>query len=204
VPTNSASPWLSLGLLNYYHGKTNTSDPAKEYVSRGLLLISLVDSATQSETIQRLKRLDLSDYRPFILTIWEPGKTVVAYIWDHSRQTAQIEENVIFPLSSSSFNARQVIGDRRALFQKLASDHHNVDSDFLIYFHRSHLPEPGPYSVCMHRKDAQTVSFSRVIVTIEKIEFHYTPGSPCQNTFLPPVTLPRIRKRNEYEYPSHA
>lgn len=194
---------LSLGLLNYYHGKTDNSNPAKEYISRGLLLNSLVDSAAQSEAIQRLNHLDLSDYRPFILTIWEPGKTVAACTWDHSRESAQVIKNVIFPLSSSSFNSGQVIGDRRALFQKLASDHHRVDTDFLISFHHSHLPEPGPYSVCMHREDAQTVSLSGVSVTPEKIEFYYTPGPPCQTSFLPPVTLPRIRKRTEYGYPAN-
>lgn len=189
---------LSLGLLNYYHGRMNHSDPAKEYISRGLLLTSLVDSTTQSEVIQHLNRLDLHNYRPFILVIWEPGKTVAACTWDHSRETVQIEKNAILPLTSSSFNAGQVIGDRRVLFQKLASDYHKMDTDFLFSFHQSHLPEAGPYSVCMHREDAHTVSFSRIIVTPEKIEFHYTPGSPCQNTALPPVTLPRIRKRTEY------
>lgn len=83
---------LSMGLLNYYHGKINNSDPGKEYISRGLLLTTLIDSTTQSEVIQRLNQLDLSDYRPFILTIWESEKTVATCTWDHSRKSAQIKK----------------------------------------------------------------------------------------------------------------
>jgi hypothetical protein len=53
------------------------------------------------------------------------------------------------------------------------------DESLLASYHSSHSQKGGAYSVCMHRADAATVSFSRIRVTPEQVEFHYTPGAPC-------------------------
>jgi hypothetical protein len=49
----------------------------------------------------------------------------------------------------------------------------------LMDFHTSHAPIPSAYSPCMHRDNADTVSFSRVTVADGVIEFAYFPKSPC-------------------------
>lgn len=190
---------LSVGMLNYYHPEAGNALPGKEYISRGLLLKSLIDSATRAEAIRRLQREDPGNYRSFILVIWEPGKTVAACTYDGSYRPAMVEENPAIPLTSSSFSTGKVIEKRRSLFREMASSLPQIDARSLTAFHQSHLPGAGPYSVCMHREDAQTVSFSRVIVTAQKVEFLYAPGSPCRKSFLPPVSLPRIPNRTEYE-----
>jgi hypothetical protein len=46
-------------------------------------------------------------------------------------------------------------------------------------FHRSHRPSRSAYSACMHRTDAETISFSRITVEADSIEFHYYPHAPC-------------------------
>src|SRR5438309_2244805 len=50
----------------------------------------------------------------------------------------------------------------------------------LYWFHRSHGEEANAYSPCMHRGDAETVSFSWTVVTREEIRFTYSPAAPCQ------------------------
>ena len=46
-------------------------------------------------------------------------------------------------------------------------------------FHTSHAPIPSAYSPCMHRDNADTVSFSLVTVADGVIEFAYLPMPPC-------------------------
>jgi hypothetical protein len=44
----------------------------------------------------------------------------------------------------------------------------------------SHMPLDA-YSTCMHREDAETVSFSWVVVSMQAVRFLYSPGAPCQS-----------------------
>jgi len=45
--------------------------------------------------------------------------------------------------------------------------------------HQSHDPVPGPFSICVHRKDAATVSYTEVRCGGEAISMSYRSGSPC-------------------------
>jgi hypothetical protein len=56
-----------------------------------------------------------------------------------------------------------------------------VTHEKLGVFHRSHAGGPGAYSPCMHRRDAKTVSFSRITVTSSAVRFVYTPAAPCED-----------------------
>ena len=61
-----------------------------------------------------------------------------------------------------------------------------------LEYHASHGREPGPCSVCMHRADAETVSFSRVRVDDSLVRFYYAPHSPHLGIpGTPSVTLNR-------------
>ncbi len=174
---------LSVCLLNGYGRKT----PVKtDYTSRGLLVLSLLDCTDQPAVGLRLAALNMAEYRPFTLVAFEPKKSVKAWVWDGT--DLQVQEEIHRPLISSSFRLTAVAEHRRHLFCELGS--HSVNA--LTDFHRSHVPEAGPFSVCMHRDDAQTVSLSRVVVTSTDVGFHYVPGPPCQTDFLPALSLPRI------------
>ena len=45
--------------------------------------------------------------------------------------------------------------------------------------HQSHLPERGPFSICMHRADAKTVSYTEIVATKSGAAMRYAAGSPC-------------------------
>ena len=63
-------------------------------------------------------------------------------------------------------------------------------ADFL-FFHRSHRPERGAHSPCMHRDDARTVSLTGVRVTASAISMTYADGPPCSTELSPPLTQMR-------------
>ena len=69
------------------------------------------------------------------------------------------------PLVSSSFELEGVERERRAEFSRLRDESGGFRAGALLAFHISHQPARGPYSPCMHREDAETVSFTWMTVT---------------------------------------
>jgi len=61
----------------------------------------------------------------------------------------------------------------------------------LAHFQASHEPERGPWSPCMHRAEAATVSASQVRVDERSVALRYAPGPPCTTAFGPWLELER-------------
>ena len=156
---------LSLCLLN---------GPAREIRatrSRGLLLRELIWSPDAAESLLGLRQLDLTLYAPFTLLALEPAGARLAQ-WDGAMLTVMPSAAEHMPLTSSSVDPE---GVRRARLNDLAgrvSAAGRLDSAVLHDFHSAH-------GACMHRGDAETVSFSQVTVSAAEVRFFYSPAAPC-------------------------
>jgi hypothetical protein len=149
--------------------------------SRGLLLLDFIPLPSVMAVCNRLKETNLAAFAPFTLAALEPGGPAAVLEWDGSKETLRFEAAEHFILTSSSFDSETV---RRSRLKEYS----HVDGDQgLLAFHRSHAPARGAYSTCMHRADAETVSFTRIQVSREEADFFYTPGAPCEQ--LPGVRL---------------
>ena len=151
--------------------------------SRGLLLRELAWASTGSDCLLTLRQLDLGPYAPFVLLILEPDRPAVAVAWDG--ELLKVEASAVpMPLTSSSFDSHGVRRFRLEEFARRAGRATRVDTGLLYRFHASHGSaaegEAGAYAPCMHRDDAETVSFSWVVVTREEIRFLYSPSAPCR------------------------
>ncbi|PKH07679.1 NRDE family protein [Moritella sp. Urea-trap-13] len=51
----------------------------------------------------------------------------------------------------------------------------------LTRFHASHEPTPSYLSVCMHREDAHTVSFTHLVASRKQLKMNYVCGCPCSS-----------------------
>jgi hypothetical protein len=174
---------MSLCLLNYY--------PAGEppYIatrSRGLLVRELL---TRGEgAAEHLHHMRLDDYRPFTLCVFEAGLSAVrgaawAFQWDGARlHTGHLDG----ARTSSSRRTVAVERVRMALYEKFVVDRSVRE---LGAFHRSHAPRASAQSVCMHREDAQTVSFTHIVAG-SRCEMTYHDGPPCTR---PPETRVMLR-----------
>lgn len=156
-----------------------------DYVSRGALVMSFLHVSNGDAAKEKMSEVNLTDFRPFSLVILEPNRPVLTWVWDGVE--ARFETDISGPLISSSFRLTDVAEHRQRLYRHL----HLQQTKALEDFHRSHVPEAGPYSVCMHRDDVHTVSLSRVVVSQDQVHFYYAPGPPCKTEFHPPVSLPR-------------
>jgi hypothetical protein len=131
--------------------------------------------------MERLRCLALDSYRPFMLAAVDLDGARALARWSGSQLTLDDNGLANPPLISSSFYTEQVRDSRTAVFRKLrqASTYPSPVERHLA-FHRSHEPARGPYSPCMHRPDARTVSFSWISVDAAGVRFHYVADSPCR------------------------
>lgn len=155
-------------LLNQY---SQTSPTLETTRSRGFIVESIMASASQNEVLRKLHDLQLGEWRPFLLLLFQNGKPPVLCSWNATELV--VSETVRSPITSSSFDTEAVIQTRKRYFPG------DVSINTLESFHASHIPECGAYSVCMHRPDAETVSFSKIRVLPDAVEFEYCPASPC-------------------------
>jgi hypothetical protein len=169
---------LTVGLQNYY-GESDAPEPA-EPVSRGHLVIGLMDCASADEVISRLRDLRRARYRPFLVVALDRGAPAAGVVWTGAELRPFASRPPDRPVTTSSFDTAAVLRSRRALFHRMRHERGEPTPEWLGDYHRSHVPERGPYSVCMHREDARTVSFSRVRVEGREAEFRYLPVSPCR------------------------
>ncbi|MBC7931517.1 MAG: NRDE family protein [Rubrivivax sp.] len=190
---------LSLCVLNRHddaagHGR-ELSGTEHEFESRGLLLTSLMHCRSVAEAMHRVESAHLSRFRPFTLFAIAPDRAPLAAHWTGRRLSFETGGDSLMPLTSSSYEPADVAESRKKLFRQLTAASHVTTADVLLDFHRSHAPARGPVSVCMHRDDAATVSFSRVRVSEGLVEFSYRPGAPCSGARALKVSLPRTRQR---------
>ncbi len=168
---------LTLCLLNSYGAKNSTA--GRVYKSRGLLLTDLLDCRDSRQVIARLNDIKVDPFQAFTMAIVSVDNPAALVGWNGSELSTDLDVEARMPFTSSSLKDLDVVELRRKLFGEMAVRRGQVDPELLDCFHRSHLPEQGPCSVCMHRNDAATVSLSVVTVTPEAAMFSYHANSPC-------------------------
>lgn len=180
---------LSLCLLNRFDD--SPGEIIRDYKSRGLLLHELIDCSNLKMVSDRVVDAKCLRFRPFTLVTLVAGQPSLLIDWTGSETITKNHAESHMPITSSSLREGNVVLERKGQFQEMVLERSRVDEDLLFQFHRSHLPERGPASVCMHRPDARTVSMSTVIVTQKAIEFVYHPNSPCQPAMADRLQLER-------------
>ena len=190
--------WIAVNAFGVTVSMTNqyprpAPAPPVNPVSRGLLLASLVDAASLADVEQRVHRLRLERYRPFAIAAFEPTGSPMSLRWDGSTLTTERHPDPGFVLTSSGATPPGLEATRRAVFTE-AIDRNGLTTTTLSQIHRSHRPERGPLSVCMHRPEAATVSYCHITVqeVPGDIVFRYAPGPPCTTPVQAPLSLPRI------------
>ena len=175
---------VTLAILNRWHESPVATDGP--WTSRGLLVRDLLDAPLQDEVARRLEATDLRVYQPFTLAAFETGMDVSVFAWTGRGSVRdQVGESGMV-LTSSGFDQEAAM--RRAeLFARYAEPR----PEQFEAVHASHEPERGPLSVCMHRPEAETVSFTRIDVGSARVVMTYVPGAPGETRDRIVTTLDR-------------
>lgn len=169
-------------LLNW-HPAQKTSAKTKEpknAVSRGTI-VEVVAGCRQPAAVQTmLSNQPLSRIRPFrLLGIFSTGKTLREWRWNGrelSRLNFAWEPRLWASSSLDEATARQA---RQAIFQSALSAKDVGSLRWLRSLHRTHLPEKGSFSICMHRKEAATLSYTETEINGGRIRIRHLNGPPC-------------------------
>lgn len=107
----------------------------------------------------------------------------------HSFVESELNRFSVKELGSESSEEERCLGLQEGERAKRNQD--NVTAN--INIHKSHEPSRSAFSICMHRDDAKTVSFSHIRVDASSVNFSYTDGAPCETEANPSVLLPLKR-----------
>jgi hypothetical protein len=175
---------LGLCLLN-----GRSWEPGHGGRSRGLVIPELIWLRSAEDCAFVLGRFDISPFAPFTLLMLDPGQPAIVAAWDGSTLAVERNADRRAPLVSSSFDPEAVRRSRTREFARRSTG----DAASLYRFHTSHggTEAGNPYSTCMHRSDAETVSFSWVVVTRDEVRFLYLPSAPCRCSRGEQRVLPR-------------
>lgn len=149
--------------------------------SRGLLIPELIEARSVVHRVRELCSRDLSQFASFTLVILERGRSPVIAEWSGRQILIEFDGDRHLPLASSSLDGVAARRQRRKEYRRLVDAAGQPAFAPLLEFHRSHAFGPGPYSTCMHRDDAETVSFTHVRVTESGAIMSHSPSAPCGN-----------------------
>lgn len=180
---------VTVGVLN---GVTREEEPP-DVRSRGLLVRDLASVRDLDEVERRIRAADLGRVRPFRLLVLAPAPSARVLEWDGRQLTVDRNAEARTPLISSSFDETAVGRWRREEFERVVGDEPTALR--LLAYHHSHTHGPSAYSVCMHRDEACTRSFSRVDVSAESVTLVYHAGNPCREGRDVTVELARTSGR---------
>jgi hypothetical protein len=166
---------LTMGLMNGVFREHFGPEPR----SRGLLVRDLAESETIAAVERTLAAVDPLQYRPFRFFALGPEEPFFFAEWTGQALQMRRDPAAKPPVISSSFDESEVGRRRRVEFDRIMNGN-EPGVDLLKAYHRSHFPNPGPYSVCMHREEARTQSLTRVDVTAEEARMLYHAGPPCE------------------------
>jgi len=177
--------WIALNdagacfaLINWYSA---TKRAERNAVSRGEIVKAVGAAASAEAAGASLKELPLKCINPFrLIGVFPASGQVIEWRWNLKRlvqrrtrwRTQQWISSGFDELSAQRLRGREF---RRAL--KHASTPH---LSWLRKLHRSHAPHVGPFSTCMHRSDAETVSYTEVNVSSRTASMRYHDGTPCK------------------------
>ncbi len=197
-PESSGGTWIAVNhcgllfaLLNWHPSGSHLVGPKER--SRGELIPQMIFDSDFRFAQSVLAPDRLKGMLPFRLIAVEPEeKAILEWRWDGRR----IGDSR-FPwarkhwFSSSLFDA-QAEEHRHSTCMAAASGRDPEGRDWLAELHRSHRPFSGPYSICVHRPDAATVSYTELVLNSRLISTRYVDGSPCETAgFHHVVDLPR-------------
>lgn len=166
---------ITLAILNRWH--ESPVSPEGPWTSRGILVRDLLDGPSMAEVLERLAGTDLTVFQPFTLAVFETGHDASVLAWNGRAPVTHQVADTGMVMTSSGFDQDAALR-RAGLFARYPDP---APEDF-ERVHASHEPERGPLSVCMHRPEAATVSFTRIDVGPAGVSMTYVPGPPGETT----------------------
>jgi transport and Golgi organization protein 2 len=170
----------SFALINWYSVAERANRNA---ISRGEVVNAVSASNSLTEAESEFAKLPLDRINPFrLIGIFPRAREVVEWKWDLKNLVREKLSWKAQQWISSGYDEPKAQVIRGQTFQKLQCQKSAGTLPWLRRLHGSHSPDTGPFSTCMHRDGAATVSYTEVNVKSDELRMNYRPGPPCLST----------------------
>jgi hypothetical protein len=169
---------MTLALINWYSISARAGDKA---VSRGEVINSISAAISPGLADAALRGLPLDRINPFrLIGVFPMTSEIVEWRWNLKQLIRKNHHWKSRQWISSGFDEATAQRIRGKTFRQASRQQSIGSLKWLRRLHHSHSPHAGPFSTCMHRADAATVSYSEVVVSSRQATLCYHPGPPCQ------------------------
>jgi hypothetical protein len=185
----------SFALINWY---AVTPPPIEDPISRGTIIPAIAGLNDTNQVARKLRLLRLHYIRPFrLIAVLLSQTAVTEWTWNGTQLQMYPSSWDAKSWYSSGYDEPSAQEQRERTRRSSLKDVKNGSLAWIRRLHSSHDPIPGPYSICMHREDARTMSYTEVAVSAQAITMRYASGLPCQSRLdeLSDVQMPRFQKR---------
>jgi hypothetical protein len=168
---------VTFALINWYSVSARV---VARQISRGGIIRAVQTAINPRETAALLAEQPLSRINPFrLVVIFPTTKEVIEWRWNlkkltrvtHGWQTQQwVSSGYDEPTAQRLRGVTFIHAQRQSSVGRVA---------WLRRLHGSHAPEFGPFSTCMHRADAATVSYTEVVVSARTGLMNYAATALC-------------------------
>lgn len=167
----------SLALINWYSVATRVNG---DTVSRGEVVKAVGAADSPGVADARLKELPLRRINPFrLIGVFPASREIVEWRWNLQRLVRKKAPWRTQQWISSGFDEPAAQRVRAETFRQAMQRTSEPRQSWLRRLHRSHAPHLGPFSTCMHRSDAATVSYTEIAVSPRAATMRYHAGTPC-------------------------
>jgi hypothetical protein len=177
---------VALALINWY------AMPQKDgpLASRGIVVPQLLAEARLDRLGQRLAFLPLPRINPFrLIAVSLAERRVEEWGWNGDCLKVSRKDWRRRHWFSSGFEEMTAARTRAQVAAGAARANLAGTLPWLRRLHQSHRPACGAFSICMHRDDAQTVSYTEISVEPLRARMRYGAGPPCMEKPGAPLTL---------------
>ncbi len=168
---------ICLALINWHRIER---EPKHDVVSRGQIVRELAGKSSAAEIAKGVMKLPLRKLRPFRLIAIVPSeKLVTEWRWNLEWLTTRNRQWQRQHWFSSGFDETRAELERQHVCDAAQDRQSTRKLGWLRQLHRSHAPKRGSFSICMHRADAATVSYTEVSVSGRRAVMRYKSGPCC-------------------------
>ncbi|MGC3957416.1 MAG: NRDE family protein [Verrucomicrobiota bacterium] len=177
----------TFALINWY---SVTARVVSNAVSRGEVVNSVCAAISPGIADASLRGLPLHWINPFrLIGVFPTTSEIVEWRWNLKKLVQKNHRWKTQQWISSGFDEPAAQRVRSRTFQQALQQRSAGRIDWLRRLHRSHSPQSGPFSTCMHRADAETVSYTEITILPSVATLRYHAVTPCMRIDAANVTL---------------
>jgi len=182
----------TLALINWY---SMTARVGGNAISRGEVVNSVSATTSPNFADEAIAGLPLNRINPFrLIGVFPISGELIEWRWDLKKLGRKNHRWKSQQWISSGLDEAGAQRVRGRTYQHAQRQKSAESVEWLRRLHRSHLPRTGPFSTCMHRKDAATVSYTEVVVSDHHALMRYHSGAPCQSHSVTFHGIPKSQK----------